>query len=266
MHQRLALFDLLLTMAVLLPSRISRLPAALSHSVSGTFSGTPGDPFPKKITGIRNPANLSSAHFASLRVAPRASRRSQANVTLANSTRTFIIDSETIDASPSAASSDTLDRLINIGRWKYTDPKTNQTRYWFHTADSNMGAGWLRDGVAFQAYADRKDETVPVHAFHSESRGVWTNTLQLESMPPSIGNNEWKYDGILAFAFKSSMHSDLLKPVRRYWNKINHGTEDVREPRRALLCLGDVVDCSDLSTTWTADRVLFYAFPPDMDQ
>ena len=128
-----------------------------------------------------------------------------------------------------------------------------------------MGTGWLRDAVAFQAYADRKADTVPVHAFHSESRGVWTNTLQLESMPPSIGNNQWKYDGILAYAFKSSMYSDLLKPVRRYWNSINHGTEDVREPRRVLLCLDDAVDCSNLPA-WTADRVLFYAFPPDMDQ
>jgi hypothetical protein len=153
--------------------------------------------------------------------------------------------------------------LVPIAQWKYTDPKIQQTRYWYYTADSTMGADWIRDGILCQAYIRQKPDTVPIHAFHSETKGIWTNTIQMELTPLPIGNNQWKYDGIPFYAYKTSMNSTLLKPVWRYWNRINYGTEDVREPRRSYLRMGDIVD--DDLPGWRLDRILFYAFSPDMN-
>jgi hypothetical protein len=126
-----------------------------------------------------------------------------------------------------------------------------------------MGADWIRDGILCEAYIRQKPDTVPIHAFHSETNGIWTNTIQMELTPLPIGNNQWKYDGIPFYAYKTSMNSTLLKPVWRYWNRINYGTEDVREPRRSYLRMGDIVD--DDLPGWRLDRILFYAFEPDMN-
>ncbi len=126
-----------------------------------------------------------------------------------------------------------------------------------------MGAGWIFDRILCQAYIRQKPDTVPIQAFHSEAKGIWTNTLQIESMPIPIGNNQWKYDGTPFYAYKTSMNSSLLKPIWRYWNRINYGTEDVSEPRRSYLRMGDTVD--DDLPGWRLDRIIFYAFSPHMN-
>jgi hypothetical protein len=124
-----------------------------------------------------------------------------------------------------------------------------------------MGSGWRDDGVVFLAYAEQKPNTVPVHLFHSESKGIWTNTVQLEASPPSLGNNQWKYDGVLFYAYNSSTNMPRVTPVWRYWNRINYGTEDVRQPRCAFLSIGQSLT-NDLPE-WILDRPLFYVFAPD---
>jgi hypothetical protein len=126
-----------------------------------------------------------------------------------------------------------------------------------------MGDGWILDGILCQAYTRRQPDTVPVQAFHSEEKGIWTNTLQIETTPIPIGNNRWKYDGTPFYAYETSMNSTLLKPVWRYWNRINYGSEDVKEPRRSFLRIGDVVE--DDLPGWRLDRILFYAFSPNMN-
>lgn len=153
--------------------------------------------------------------------------------------------------------------LVKIGQWKYTDRRTHETRYWYHTVGSIMGDGWVFDRVLCQGYIREKPDTISIRAFHSEAQGMWTNTLQIESNPLPIGNNQWKYDGTLFYAYNTSMNSSLLKPVWRYWNRINLGTEDVSEPRRSYLQLGDIVD--DDLPDWRLDRILFYAFSPEMN-
>ena len=126
-----------------------------------------------------------------------------------------------------------------------------------------MGGGWILDGILCQAYIRQKPDTIPIRAFHSEAKGMWTNTLQIESTPLPIGNNQWKYDGTPFYAYKTSMNSSLLKPIWRYWNRINYGTEDVSEPRRSYLRMGDIVD--DDLPGWRLDRIIFYAFSPHMN-
>jgi hypothetical protein len=153
--------------------------------------------------------------------------------------------------------------LIGIAQLKYTDLKTNQTRYWYNTAGTDMGGGWILEGIIFQAYIRQKPDTVPIQSFHSETKGIWTNTIQLESTRPPLGNNEWKYDGSPFYVYNTSMNSSLLKPVWRYWNRIHHGTEDVAEPRRTFLCMSDIA--YDDRPEWILDRILFYAFSPDMN-
>ena len=59
------------------------------------------------------------------------------------------------------------------------------------------------------------------------------------------------------------MNSTFLKPIWRYWNRINYGTEDVKEPRRSFLRIGDVID--DDLPEWKLDGIIFYAFSPDMN-
>ena len=127
-----------------------------------------------------------------------------------------------------------------------------------------LGAGWIFDRLLCRAYIRQKPDTVPIRAFHSDTRGIWTNTLQIESIPLPIGNNQWKYDGTPFYAYNTSMNSSLLKPVWRYWNRINHGTEDVSEPRRSYLQLGELSDGDNLPG-WQLERILFYAFSPEMN-
>ncbi|CAF2438077.1 unnamed protein product [Rotaria sp. Silwood2] len=153
--------------------------------------------------------------------------------------------------------------LVQIAQWKYSDPKTQQTRYWYHTAGSVMGDGWILDSILCQAYIRQKPDTIPIYAFHSEAKGIWTNTLQIDSTLIPIGNNQWKYDGTIFYAYKTSMNSSLLKPIWRYWNRINYGTEDVSEPRRSYLRMGDITE--DDLPGWRLEHILFYAFPPDIN-
>lgn len=153
--------------------------------------------------------------------------------------------------------------LVEIAQWKYTDPRTHEIRYWYDIAGSSMGSGWIFDGILCQGYSRQKLDTVPIHAFHSEGDGIWLNTLQIELAPIPIGNNQWKYDGIPFYAYKTSMNSSLLKPVWRYWNRIKHGTEDANEPRRSFLRMGDIVN--DDLPGWRLDRIVFYAFSPHMN-
>lgn len=140
---------------------------------------------------------------------------------------------------------------------------THQVRYWYHTVGSDMGEGWIFDRILCQAYIRPKPDTIPIHVFHSEAKDIWTNTIQTESTLLPIGNNQWQYDGILFYAYKTSMNSSLLKPVWRYWNKINYGTEDVSNPRRSYLRMADTVD--DDLPGWRLEHLLFYAFPPDLN-
>lgn len=126
-----------------------------------------------------------------------------------------------------------------------------------------MGSGWTFDGILCQGYSRQKPDTVPIQAFHSEEDGIWSNTLQIDMKPLPIGSNQWLYDGNLFYGYRTSMNSSLLKPVWRYWNKINYGTEDVNEPRRSFLQMGDIVN--DDLPDWKLDRIIFYAFSPYMN-
>ena len=101
--------------------------------------------------------------------------------------------------------------LIDIVQWKYTDPRTHETRYWYHTNGTIMGSGWIFDSILCRAYIRQRPNTVPIRAYHSESQDIWMNTLQIESIPLPIGNNQWKYDGTPFYAYQTSMNSSLLK-------------------------------------------------------
>ena len=126
-----------------------------------------------------------------------------------------------------------------------------------------MGSGWIFDGILCQAYSRQKPNTIPIQTYHSETNDIWTNTLQIESRPLPIGNNQWKYDGTPFYAYNTSINSSLLKPIWRYWNRINYGTIDVSQPRRSYLRIGDIID--DDLPEWRLDRIVFYAFLPNMN-
>ncbi|CAF1020239.1 unnamed protein product [Rotaria sordida] len=246
--------------------------------ISGAFSITPGDPFPIDIDNNSDSSfSLDSKHISnttilfSVNLSSIESKPIQENEScLIDTNKTFIdenTNSNLLLSSTLKPVQETLPiykkHLVPIAQWKYTDPKTHQTRYWYHTTDSAMGDGWIQDGILCQAYIRQKPDTIPIYAFHSEAKDIWTNTLQIDSTLIPIGNNQWKYDGTLFYAYKTSMNSSLLKPIWRYWNRINYGTEDVSEPRRSYLRMGDIID--DDLPGWRLEHILFYAFPPNIN-
>ncbi|CAF3432990.1 unnamed protein product [Rotaria sp. Silwood1] len=248
----------------------------------GAFSSTPGDPFPIDIDNnsdssfsldskyISNKTILLTVNLSSIESKSIEKYLSE-NESSSIDTNKTIIDENTNSQFLLSSTEKPVQEilpiykkyLVQIAQWKYTDPKTEQTRYWYHTAGSTMGDGWILDSILCQAYIRQKPDTIPIYGFHSETKGIWTNTLQIDSTLLPIGNNQWKYDGTIFYAYKTSMNSSLLKPVWRYWNRINYGTEDVSEPRRSYLRMGDIID--DDLPGWRLEHILFYAFPPDIN-
>ncbi|CAF1103131.1 unnamed protein product [Rotaria sordida] len=151
--------------------------------------------------------------------------------------------------------------LIKIGRWKYIDPKTKETRYWYEPEGGHMGFGWIFDGFIFQAYNKSETNTEPVYAFHSEIRAIWTNTIQMDPKPPIIGYEQWISDGVLFYAYKTSMNSSELQPIVRYWNKLKPGTTDATETRITYLMIKTENNDFEDQSEWTFDKILFYVLP-----
>ncbi|CAF1048259.1 unnamed protein product [Adineta steineri] len=248
-----------------------------------TLSVSPGDPFPTNfnktssspvVPDSKDIHNKTTAVFiySSSSFKPNSSDKSllESKSFVVNVTQTFINKNEDNNTSFTSTIKSVQDtfpiykkHLVQIAQSKYTDPKTQQTRYWYHTIDTLIGADWTFDRILCQAYIRQKPNTIPIHAFHSNTKDIWTNTLQIESTPLPIGNNQWKYDGIPFYAYKTSTNSTLLKPVWLYWNRINYGTEDVSQPRRSYFLMSDIAD--DNLPEWKLDRILFYAFPPNMN-
>ncbi|CAF3095636.1 unnamed protein product [Rotaria socialis] len=241
--------------------------------ISGAFSIAPGDPFSID-TDNRSESSerLTSKHAFNTTQSAIESKLIdkyllENQLTVIDSNKTFIHENKLLPSTTMEPVREAFrihrKHLTQIAQWKYTDPETHQTRYWYHTVGSRMGDGWIFDGILCQAYTQAKPDTIPIHGFHSESKDIWLNTLQTESKLLPIGNNQWQYDGIIFYAYKTSMNSSLLKPVRRYWNKINYGTEDVSEPRRSYFRMGDLTE--DDLPGWRLEHLIFYAFPPDFN-
>jgi hypothetical protein len=149
---------------------------------------------------------------------------------------------------------------LKIDRWKFVSAKSDQARYWYEPEGGHMGTGWTFDQVAFIGYSKQERNTEPVYAFHTETRGIWTNTLQMDPRPPVIGGDQWISDGISFYAYKTSMDSPLLQPVWRYWNKIKASASDATETRTTFLTMKkDHIE--DILSGWTLDDIIFYALP-----
>ncbi len=118
-----------------------------------------------------------------------------------------------------------------------------------------MGIGWTFDGYILQAYDKLQPHTEPVYAFHSEVRSIWTNTIQMDPKPSIIGNDQWIADGVLFYAYKTSMNSTELQPVLRYWNKLK---PDSNETRIAYITMKEK---DEDRSEWTHHEILFYALP-----
>lgn len=124
-----------------------------------------------------------------------------------------------------------------------------------------MGNGWIFDGFLFQAYNKSAPDTEPVYAFHSETRAVWTNTVQMDPKSPIIGNDQWIPDGVSFYAYRTSFNSTELQPVLRYWNKLKTGATDLTETRITYLTTKPVDGNEEEELGWTFDSILFYALP-----
>lgn len=219
----------------------------IQNNILDIRSSIPGDPFPIEIS---NDTNKSVA----------LETTTQISSTINDTTETLLLTSTVNTIDQSSLTNFSSEHLVDIAQWKYTDLRTRKVRYWYHILGTSMGSGWIFDRIICRAYIRPKPDTCPIRAYHSEKDGTWTNTLQIESNPMPIGNNQWIYDGTPFYAYKTSMNSSLLKPVWRYWNRINYGTEDVSEPRRSYLRMGDSDD--DELSDWKLDRIIFYAFEP----
>jgi len=128
-----------------------------------------------------------------------------------------------------------------------------------------MGLGWAFDGYVFQAYSKPVPGTEPVYSFHSEIRGLWTNTVQLDPRSPIIGESQWIPDGISFYAHKSPMNSTDLRPVFRYWNRIRPSlTNDIEVRSTYLTIKVEEEDNNNIvRTDWIFDNILFYVLPFD---
>ena len=153
--------------------------------------------------------------------------------------------------------------LIRINRWKYEDYSTNEIRYWYEPEDGQMGKGWVFDTVAFLAYGKREPGTNPVFSFHSEMNGEWTNTLQLDSMPPMIGAKQWIPDGISFYTYPIQRNSKELQPVWRYWNGVLNNTDEINQYRTFLVIHKDGYE-EEHPVGWIRDQILFYALPYEL--
>ncbi|MFK0729816.1 MAG: hypothetical protein ACFKPT_24495 [Gloeotrichia echinulata GP01] len=71
----------------------------------------------------------------------------------------------------------------------------NPWRYQY-SSNPNIGGGWIKDGVAFYAFAEQREGTVPVYQYHAD------NPLRFQyHLNPNIGQG-WTNDGVAFYAFK----------------------------------------------------------------
>lgn len=153
--------------------------------------------------------------------------------------------------------------LIRINRWKFEDHSTNEIRYWYEPDGVPMGKGWVFDTVAFLAYSKREPGTKPVYAFHSELYGEWTNTLQLDSLPPLIGAKQWIPDGISFYTYPVPKNSKELQPVWRYWSGLLDNATDGLTQYRTYLVINKY-GYEEQRPGWIRDQILFYALPYEL--
>ncbi len=150
--------------------------------------------------------------------------------------------------------------IINIGQWKQPSYRKSQTRYWYQPQNERMGSGWIWDCIIFRAYSKQEPGTEPVYGYHSEVSGAWHNTVQMDLTLPMIDDNQWKSDGVKFYCYNTSMGSEKLQPIRRYWRKYEHDLN--RASSRRIYMLTTKTE-DKVQSGWIFDKIVFYALPPE---
>ncbi len=143
---------------------------------------------------------------------------------------------------------------------KYFDSSTQQTRYWYQLASITPGSDWKTDKIIFRAYTKQMPGTERVHIYISSSLNSWYNILSMDPMPSLDKPNEWElsYTEITLYCYRTSIPSEKLQPIRRYWSPSKrHQSYNISKPMYLLT----VETEAEVQPGWEFDKILMYALP-----
>ncbi len=143
---------------------------------------------------------------------------------------------------------------------KFFDPFTQQTRYWYQLASIMPGGGYTKDKIIFRAYTKQMPGTEQVHFYTSSSLNAWYNTLSMDAMPSLDKPNEWDlfYAEITLYCYRTSIPSEKLQPIRRYWSPSKwHQRNNISKPMYLLTAETE----AEVQPGWEFDKILMYALP-----
>jgi hypothetical protein len=150
--------------------------------------------------------------------------------------------------------------LINIIQYTSGNSAHMSTRYWYQTEGASMGVGWFANGIIFRVYGTQELNTEPVYEFYFKTDFGWHNTLQMESTPPVTPVSQWYFDKVKFYAYKTSMGSEKLQPVHRYWREANPGGFNYQFGRTYMLTIGME---DEVQAGWVYDKIVFYTLSPE---
>jgi hypothetical protein len=122
------------------------------------------------------------------------------------------------------------------------------------------GDGWKKDKIIFRAYTKQMPGTERVHFYVSSSLNSWYNTLSMDPMPSLDKYNEWdlSYTEIPLYCYRTSIPSEKLQPIRRYWSPSKlHQSYNISKPM--YLLTAEMED--EVQPGWEFDKILMYALP-----
>ena len=152
-----------------------------------------------------------------------------------------------------------ISSTINIIQYKSIDYGTRRTRYWYAIETEYLDDGWIRDSVIFRAYRTPENNTEPVYGYSFKAIYGWHNTLQIDLVPQTSDASRWMLSGVKFYAYNTSMGSEKLRPIHRYWNDPNiQPSSDDGFGRTYKL----TIDMESEQSEWTFDKIVFYGLLP----
>ena len=82
----------------------------------------------------------------------------------------------------------------------------------------------------------------------------------MESTPPVFSIGRWFSDDVKFYAYKTSMGSEKLQPIHRYWQESGAGEFNDRFGHTCVLTIGME---HEKQPGWIYDKIVFYALPPE---
>ncbi len=121
-----------------------------------------------------------------------------------------------------------------------------------------LSAYWTYEGVAYVAYTDQKEETLPVYRFWSPVFRGHFYTIHKDEMRNVIGHLSayWTYEGVAWYAYPTATTNSTV-PVYRFWSPVfSHHFFTASEEEKSNIS-GD----AGLSAYWRYEGIAYHAIP-----